>query len=67
MLSLGDSMKIIPVELTDAQAEALAQFCKRSTWQDFRSNSASDAECQRMIDAVEQLRQALANTGYSPR
>lgn len=54
-------------ELTDAQAWALAELCKRITWSDCRSNAVSDQEAYLMIDATAKLGTALARAGYSPR
>jgi hypothetical protein len=57
----------INVELTDEQAWALAQFCKRSCWQHFRECATSDTEAEEQIAAVEQLRLALVVVGIEPR
>lgn len=54
-------------ELTDAQAWALAELCKRITWSDCRSNAVSDQEAYLMIDATTKLGTALARAGYCPR
>lgn len=60
-------MNRIVVELDDNQAEALAQFCKRSFVDRVRSFSSSKDEAWRMVDAIDQLRLALAEAGWSPR
>jgi hypothetical protein len=57
----------IQVTLTDAQAEAFAQFLKRVTWSEYRSNAVGDEETYEMRDAGDQIRRALAEKGYSPR
>lgn len=54
-------------ELTDAQAWALAELCKRITWSDCRSNAVSDEEAYLMIDATTKLGAILARVGFSPR
>lgn len=54
-------------ELTNAQAWALAELCKRITWSDCRSNAVSDEEAYLMIDATAKLGAILARVGFSPR
>jgi hypothetical protein len=58
---------VIKVVLTSAEAMAFAQFLKRSTYNDYRSNSIDDAEAYHMIAAGGQIRKALAESGYAPR
>lgn len=60
-------MNRIVVKLDDSQAEALAQFCKRSFVDRVRPFSSSKDEAWQMVDAIEQLRLALAEAGWSPR
>lgn len=55
------------VELTDDQALALAQLCKRITFNDCRENAVSNDEAYLMIDATNVVGRALANVGYVPR
>lgn len=57
----------VAVELSDEQAEALAQFVKRCSWSDLRINSIDDDEASRMRDAIGKLQAALASVGYAPR
>lgn len=57
----------IAFELTETQAEALAQFVKRAGLSDYRANAASDDEAYAMQAAGESLRKALATAGYAPR
>jgi hypothetical protein len=57
----------ITAELTDAEALALAQFHKRLTWSDFRTNAMSEAEAYLMRDASDKIRTALVDQGYAPR
>jgi len=57
----------IKVVLTDAQAWEYAQFLKRVCFSEYRNKATSDDEAYRMRDAGEQIRQALAETGYAPR
>lgn len=54
-------------ELTDAQAWALAELCKRITWSDCRRNAVDDNEAYLMIDATAKLGSLLAKVGYAPR
>ena len=55
------------LELTDAQAYALAQFVKRCGWSEWRQNAVDDDEAAMMREAFGQLGRALAEYGYSPR
>lgn len=57
----------IRCELTDDQAWQLAQFCKRVGFSDVHANAGSDTEAYGMLDAINQLRHALAEAGYDPR
>lgn len=54
-------------DLTDAQAFALAELCKRIGFADCRSLAVDDAEAHRMIDATSRLLGALARAGYQVR
>lgn len=60
-------MNRIVVELDNNQAEALAQFCKRSFVDRVRPFSASEEEAWQMVDAIGELRAALAKAGWAPR
>ena len=55
------------LELTDDQAQALAQFVKRVGWQEWRQNAVDDDEAALMREAFGQLARTLAEWGYSPR
>ena len=57
----------VTVELTDEQAQALAQYLKRSIWTDVRQSAASDEEAYLMRDAFNAMQYALTDVGYSPR
>ena len=57
----------IKVELTDNQAEALAQFVKRVGWSEFRACAVDDAEAHEIRSAVDQVMRALRDAGYAPR
>ena len=57
----------VTVELTDAQAQALAQYLKRYIWTDVRQSAASDEEAYSMRDAFNAMQYALTDAGYSPR
>lgn len=60
-------MNKILVELNDIQAEALAQFCKRTFVDRLRPFSSSKDEAWQMVDAIGELRSALAKAGWAPR
>ncbi len=57
----------VTVELTDGQALALAQYLKRYTWTDVRQSAVDDDEAYLMQEAFNEMRQSLADAGYSPR
>ena len=57
----------LSLELTDDQANALAEFVKRCGWLEWRQNAVDDAEAYLMRDAFDQLARALKDGGYSPR
>lgn len=55
------------LELSDAEAWALAQLVKRIGWADCRALAVDDAEARLMIQATDRVRAALAAAGYAPR
>lgn len=57
----------ITVTLTDAQAWEFAQFLKRVSFREYRTNATCDDEAYLMRDAGEVIRSALAEQGYAPR
>lgn len=57
----------ITIELADTEAWQLAQFLKRTTWEDWRRHARSDDEAALMRDGCERLERALAREGYQPR
>ena len=57
----------VGLTLTDEQAEAVAQLCKRIALSDCRQLSASDDEAYQMQAGLNELQKALAKAGYSPR
>ncbi len=57
----------IKLELTDDQAEALAQFVKRVGWSEFRACAVDDTEAHEIRAAVDQVMRALRDAGYAPR
>lgn len=57
----------IEAELSDEQAEALAQFFKRVGLSDYRELAVDEAEAYAMLAAGERVRQSLAEAGYAPR
>jgi len=63
-------MKIIPLELPDDEAMALAQLTKRIGYDDCeRLSDRHDgrAECHAMIASIDRLRRALCDAGFAPR
>jgi hypothetical protein len=57
----------VGIDLTDAEALALAQFVTRSLFQTYREFAVDNDEAHLMLAAVEKLRRGLAAAGYSPR
>lgn len=57
----------IPLELTEEEAEDLAQFLKRATFSDYREKAESEDIAYRMQYVGEKVRKALAENGFSPR
>jgi hypothetical protein len=63
-------MKIIPLELPDDEAIALAQLTKRIGYDDCeRLSDRHDggAECFAMLASIDKLRRALCEAGFAPR
>jgi hypothetical protein len=59
--------KITLDDLTEDEAWALAQMCKRTIWDDFTRLSADLSERVDMDSATIKLRRALAEAGFDPR
>jgi hypothetical protein len=57
----------VEIDLTDAEALALAQFVKRSLFDTYREFAVDDNEAHLMLAAIERLRRGLAAEGYNPR
>jgi cytochrome c len=57
----------IPLALTEQEALDLAQFVKRVGWQEMRQNAVDEDETYRIRDAIDKVRKALAEVGFSPR
>jgi hypothetical protein len=60
-------LKIVLDDLTEDEAWALAQMCKRMIWDDFKRLSANRSEHDDMDCATHKLRRALAEAGVEPR
>ena len=60
-------MVTIALDLSDEQAEALAQMVKRFCWQDAQLLAVDDQETRAVLDGIAMLRSALAREGYAPR
>ena len=58
---------VLTVSLPEHLAMPLAQFLKRLTFGGARECAVDDDEAYRMLDALDQVRRALADKGYSPR
>ncbi|MGK7247434.1 DUF7706 family protein [Buttiauxella agrestis] len=64
----NESEKItVTFELTKAQALALAQFVKRTTFTDCHEHATSENEAYLMMDGVNSVMSGLAEAGFNPR
>lgn len=54
-------------ELSESDAFALAELCKRLTWHDCRELATNEAECRHMLSASVRVRQALQLSGVFVR
>jgi len=59
--------EIILDDLTDDEARALAQMCKRLRWDHFKDVAANQTELNAMDGATIKLRRALAKAGIEVR
>lgn len=57
----------ITVELEDNEAWELAQFVKRSTWEQYRACAVDDDEADVIRTAIVKLEQGLHAAAYRPR
>lgn len=60
-------MVTITIELTDEQADAYAQHCKRIGFNECRALAINDDEAYLARDAIYNIREQLALAGYNPR
>ncbi len=58
---------VLNVELTEDQAEAMAEFLKRLGWAEWREKAVSDEQAYEFKDACGVVQTALAGAGFSPR
>ncbi len=58
---------VIPLALSSAEAEALAQFVKRADRDTASRHSGDPAEADAIFEAWIHLRLALAEAGFAPR
>lgn len=57
----------VTLVLPESQAEALAEFCKRVGWSEMRDCAVDDTEAYEIRNALDKLRNALADVGFAPR
>lgn len=57
----------LSLELSNTEAWALAQFCKRTTHQDCVNVSTSENEAYEMMDGINAIMRTLAEAGIAPR
>lgn len=60
-------MITLTIDLTEDEALALAQLCKRVGFSDLRECASDDNEAYQMQQAMTVLRSALADKGVAPR
>ena len=58
---------LVVANLTEAQAYALAELCKRIGFSDCRAMAVTDNEAREMIQATDRVRGALALVGVCVR
>ncbi len=63
----NEPMVTIHATMTERNAIALAQFLKRSSFSDFRTNAVTEDEAYQMIYGADTVRNALAEEGFAPR
>lgn len=56
-----------PLRLTNAEAYALAELCKRIGWEDCMRLAVDEREAQLMINVTDRLRAGLADNGWAVR
>jgi len=61
---VSDISIVLNVELSDEQAQALAQFLKGLTWTDIRPRALSTEETYLVNDAIRFVRRELSAHGY---
>jgi hypothetical protein len=59
--------KMITINLDNATAAKLAQFCKRAMLERVEAFAADEAEAYKMMKALDGLKKALADQGFAPR
>lgn len=63
----ADEKVTLTLELDTEVAWALAQFCKRTSYQDCAERSTSEDEAYLMMDGVNAVMRGLAESGINPR
>lgn len=66
-MSNENRMIDVMLKLTPAEAQALAQFVKRTGHSDAREKAVSDNEAYLMMDGINEVLKALSEAGYAPR
>jgi metal-responsive CopG/Arc/MetJ family transcriptional regulator len=64
---MAQKMVKFTVEINEELAEGLAEFLKRVSYTDCRSNAVDDVEAYIIQDALDQVRESLKGVGYAPR
>lgn len=63
----GDDYIAIPLALSPYRALALANFCKRVSWDEVRQHAVDDAEAGVMMQTLIAVQMALGKVGVEPR
>lgn len=66
-MSTEDDVKIGPLYLREAEAQALAQLVKRAGLADVRAVATDESEAYAMLTALEAVGEMLAEAGFRPR
>lgn len=64
---MSDNVLSLDLNISPAEAWALAQYLKRAGFNDYRELARTDEEGYLMQAAAEKLRAALAHAGVNPR
>jgi hypothetical protein len=65
--NIGEAMVVITLKLEDEQAEALANFCSRAGFKDFRNCAITEKEATNMLSSSYLIAIELAKAGIKAK